>query len=119
MQRTGRFGRSDRLLRSQDFRRIQRGAQRVASRGFVILLVKNPVVPGRRLGITASRKVGNAVVRNRVKRRVREWFRRVRGSWPDGLDLVVIARKEAAALRGNEMWLELDRMMAKALGEPR
>ncbi len=36
---------------------------------------------------------------------------------PDGLDLVVIARKEAATLRGNEMWLELDRMMAKALGE--
>lgn len=50
-----------------------------------------------RLGLAVSRRVGSAVVRNHVKRRVREWFRRHRGPLA-GLDLVVIARPAAAAL---------------------
>ena len=51
-----------------------------------------------RLGITVSRRVGNAVVRNRLKRRVREWYRRERSALASGLDLVVIARPAAAKL---------------------
>jgi ribonuclease P protein component len=50
-----------------------------------------------RLGLAVSRRVGGAVVRNRVKRRVREWFRHRRGLLA-GLDLVVTARPAAAAL---------------------
>lgn len=45
-----------------------------------------------RLGITATRRVGNAAVRNRAKRLVREAFRATRDLWPDGIDLVVIVR---------------------------
>jgi ribonuclease P protein component len=48
-----------------------------------------------RLGITVSRKVGGAVVRNRVKRWVRDCFRRRRAEFPKGLDLVVVARPGA------------------------
>jgi ribonuclease P protein component len=63
-----------------------------------------------RLGITASRKVGNAVMRNRVKRRIREWFRRDGQSVLAGLDLVVIARPVAAALSGAGTFSELSRV---------
>jgi ribonuclease P protein component len=45
------------------------------------------------LGITASRKVGNAVVRARAKRLVREAFRATRELWPPGIDLVVIVKR--------------------------
>jgi len=46
-----------------------------------------------RLGITASRRVGNAVVRSRAKRLIREAFRATRDLWPAGIDLVVIVKR--------------------------
>lgn len=58
-----------------------------------------------------SRRVGNAVVRNRVKRRIREWFRRERGSIVPAFDLVVIARPPAAALSGSEMGVALSKQL--------
>jgi len=49
-----------------------------------------------RLGLTVSRRVGNAVTRNRIKRRLREAFRLGRHAWPTGLDLVVIVHPHEA-----------------------
>lgn len=49
-----------------------------------------------RLGVTVSRRVGGAVVRNRVKRLVREAYRRQKADFPVGTELVVVARPEAA-----------------------
>jgi len=100
---TGRFTRSDRLRASRDYRRVAARGRRLASREFVVLVAPGGPEPTDRvrLGITASRKVGNAVVRNRVKRAVREWFRSSRHSLAesnDGLDLVVIARRAAGEL---------------------
>jgi ribonuclease P protein component len=69
---------------------------------------------GSRLGITASRKVGNAVVRNRFKRRVREWFRSRRTEFESDLDLVVIARRSGSRLS----FQELDDRLSRLLGLP-
>jgi len=49
-----------------------------------------------RLGITVTRKVGDAVTRNRIKRLVREVFRQHRGRLPSGLDVVWVAKQQAA-----------------------
>ncbi|MCS5635975.1 MAG: ribonuclease P protein component [Myxococcota bacterium] len=106
---TGRFGRADRLLDSREFQRISREARRVASAEFVMLIGRSPSPGRRRLGISASRRVGNAVVRNRIKRAVREWFRRRRDQLPGDIDLVVIARRKAARMpRGSAVAEALD-----------
>lgn len=71
--------------------------------------------PGHaRLGLTVSRKVGNAVERNRVKRRVREWFRQEGHVLATGLDVVVIARREATTLPFAEVSQQLSALVERA-----
>jgi ribonuclease P protein component len=69
-----------------------------------------------RLGITASRRVGGAVVRNRAKRRIREWFRNspLRDAAP--VDLVVIVRPEGASCSSAVLGAELDDLARQVLG---
>lgn len=126
--KTGRFGRSDRLLDSRDFRRVLRQGRRRAHRDLVVVTAPKrefrsdsrslsstehtSVGAGSRLGITASRKVGNAVIRNRFKRRLRAWFRVRRDALPAEIDLVVIARRSGAQLS----LAELDDRLTVLLG---
>ena len=68
---------------------------RVSTPRFVLILSASaaPHASEPRLGITASRRVGNAVVRSRAKRLIREAFRATRQLWPPGIDLVVIVKR--------------------------
>ena len=89
---------------------MSRDAARAASRNFVVLAAWRPnelASEGARLGITVTRRVGKAVTRNRVKRQVRECFRRRRRLLDEGLDVVVIARGGAAELLTPEVEAEL------------
>lgn len=91
------FARSDRVLHRRDFLRAQSEGRRVHTPHFVLMAL--PVAGGRlRLGVTVSRRVGDAVCRNRVKRLVREVFRRNRVLFPPACDVVVVARAGAGAL---------------------
>lgn len=58
----------------------------------------NQRLPSTRLGVTVTRKVGGAVVRNRIKRLVREAFRKERHRFEDGFDMVWVAKREAAGV---------------------
>jgi ribonuclease P protein component len=82
-----------------EFERIQTSGERVETRHFVFVLAAQgePAVP--RLGITASRRIGNAVARNRAKRLVREAFRSTGDLWPGGVDVVVIVRRPLGELK--------------------
>src|SRR5271156_828541 len=94
------FAAADRLHRSAEFLRLQRNGVRFQSPHFVLYAGNLDIEPERsRLGVTVSRRIGNAAVRNRVKRRVRECFRKeLRARLPFGTSLVVIARGGAGAL---------------------
>jgi len=112
--RTGRFERADRLLSSGEFRRIGRLGKRLVTAYFVVLVATSEMAretEQRRLGITVSRRVGNAVVRNRIKRGVREWFRQNRKSLRDPIDLIVIGRKAASSLSAEEVGRILNEML--------
>ncbi len=64
------------------------------------------------MGLTVSRKVGNAVVRNSVKRRIREYFRKNKSLTPQ-IDLVVVAQKGSGSLSGEEVRRELYRAITE------
>lgn len=68
-----------------------------------------------RVGLTVSRRVGNAVQRNRVKRLLREVWRRNRGLLPEGLDMVLIAKRDARAATFAGL-VEQVRELARRLG---
>ena len=110
-----RLRRGDRLRERRDYQRVSRDGIRLNSQSFVLIVTpRRDADPGAtRLGITASRRVGPAVVRSFVKRRIREWFRRHRGDLPVSKDIVVIARASAASAASAALSTELSAGAAK------
>ena len=102
------LAKDERLLLRSEFKRASAAGARLRSPHFIVYLANNQL-GRRRLGITVSRKVGNAVVRNRVKRIVREYFRAARERLPDSRDYVVIARRGAGPMSLGEIGRELDK----------
>lgn len=88
-----RFGKAAHLRRRREFLAVKERGTRLHAGDYLILALPNEC--GRaRIGLTVSSKVGGAVVRNRVKRWLREAFRDIAGELP-AVDLVVIARSSA------------------------
>lgn len=92
-----RFPRKVRLRKSADFRRIQDHGRRVRQAHLLAMCLPGDA-SGSRFGITVSRKVGNAVVRNRVKRWLREAIRHERSQLAGSWSLVFIAHPSAATV---------------------
>src|SRR5829696_1585619 len=91
------FPRQRRIRKRAEFGTVFERGQRIHGRFFTFLLLPRSL-PGSRLGIVASRKIGGAVQRNRAKRLIREMFRtEVRLASPIAVDLVVIPRRELVA----------------------
>jgi ribonuclease P protein component len=99
------FPKAARVRRRREYLALGRSAHRRQTRHFVVLTESR--AGGSRLGITVSRKVGGAVVRNYVKRRVREVFRHDPRRLLPAHDIVVIAKPGAGALELREIADEL------------
>jgi ribonuclease P protein component len=103
------FPSSCRLRTSREYSRIWRQGRRCHTAHLIVIAASGST--GCRLGITVSRKVGNAVCRNRLKRWLREYFRRHRAEFGAATDLSVVVKPGAALLDH----ADIDRQLQEAL----
>lgn len=106
---TARFSKAARLRHRQDFLRAQAQGERLHTRHFGLVLAPMAAASPR-LGLVVTRRLGKAVKRNRVKRLLREFFRRHQTELP-AVDLVIMAKKGAAALGYHQVEEELGRLL--------
>jgi ribonuclease P protein component len=106
------FPRSSRLRKRRDYLAVQSAGIAVHTRLFILLVKRDGA---GRVGITVSKKIGNSVTRNRVKRLVREAVRQWGETpWvPAGRDVVVVAKRSAAGASLDEIARELARHRQK------
>ena len=104
--------RDARVRRAGDFAALRHASGRLGGRCFSVRYRPNGMDHAR-LGLAISKRVSKrAVDRNRIKRLVRESFRRARTQMP-AIDLVVMAREAAAGVPGAELLAELDALWRK------
>lgn len=106
--------RPSRLRRNEDFQRARREGRSWASPWVVLVAAANDL-DHTRFGFAVGKKIGRAVVRNRVKRRLREVVRLHRQTIPPGWDIILIAR---TALQ-DVSFEQLDRAVTQLLGRAR
>lgn len=85
------------LKNNRDFQNVYKNGESFANKYLVMYVLENGTGCNR-LGISVSKKVGNSVVRHRVKRLIKESYRLHEGIFNSGLDIVVIARQGAATV---------------------
>jgi ribonuclease P protein component len=109
-----RLRREQRLRSPRDFQRVRAQGKRVSG-GLLSLGYVAQAEPGwTRFGLSVSRRVGGAVVRNRVKRRLREIVRRKLADIAPGFDLVITARAGAADARIEALDQETRTLLSRA-----
>jgi ribonuclease P protein component len=111
--RAGRPSRENRVRKRAEFLSIQQGGVRVSGDRLVFVLKRREPGQPLRLGITASRKIGGAVQRNRARRLIREAFRALFAELPAALDLVVIVRRPLGASKLADVLGELQRALPR------
>ena len=107
---TEKFRKTARLRKRPEFLSLSRSGKKIHSADFIIIS-RRSLEKQTRLGVTVSGKVGNAVVRNRIKRLVREHFRRNRQRIAPPSDVLVIARPGAKACSFERVGKELDKAL--------
>ncbi len=93
---------TDSLKKNYEFRRLY-GKGRSAATPLLVVYCRRGRSGGNRLGITVSNKIGNAVVRNRVRRRLREIYRLAEPRFKRGREIVVVARTRSVGAEYREL----------------
>lgn len=103
-----------RLRNREDFSRVYRAGRSFANGQFVVYWSKQPTVEPFRCGISASKKIGNAVVRNHMRRRVKEIVRHFEPIIVANIDFVIIVRKPAVSMSYKQLEGSIRHVLKKA-----
>jgi ribonuclease P protein component len=106
------FSKNERIRKRKDYLTIYQQGTRGYSEHFITITKKNPLGV-QRLGITVSKKVGNAVKRNRIKRLLREFFRLNKSRLSNSQDILIMAKKGIPAFRYQDICKELEGILFK------
>jgi ribonuclease P protein component len=107
-----RFTKRDRLLKRSDFLKIALNGTKVYNKHFVLIYSSNEKRESR-LGITVTKRVGKSVMRNRIKRYCREFFRLNRCIISGKRDINIIAKKNVLSLDSKQMFQTLENIFKK------
>lgn len=110
------FRPADKIRKRPEYLSIYQHGTRTYAQHFTIVAQKNDLGYGR-LGITVSKKVGNAVCRNRVKRLIREFFRLNKTRLIASRDIVVIGKKGMPRLSYQDVCKELAVLVSNRVNE--
>jgi len=100
------------IKRNNDFRRVYSKGKYASSDSLVLYYIKRRADTVR-IGITTSKKVGKSVVRNRMRRLVRENIRYIYGQLAPGMDLVIVVRKADPSADFHSIGKELRYLLKK------
>lgn len=109
------FKKAHRILKRSEFLRLSEKNRKVQNQYFVALF-DTSTTGETRLGITVTKRVGNAVARNRLKRYVREYYRRHRNDILKETDINIIVKKRASDIPAKEAQMSLQDLFCK-IGE--
>lgn len=102
-----------RVKNSKEFQSILKSGKSFANREFVMYYTEKPGQEHFRIGISVGKKLGNAVVRNRVKRCVREAFLQLENSVIAEVDIIIIARNPALNMNVHEIKKSLVHLLSR------
>ena len=114
------FPKCVRLLRSRQYQVVYEKGKRIQGANLQLFFALNDL-KSPRFGISVGRRLGNAVRRNLLKRRIREALRLLKASIPYGVDVVVHPKTSAGRLGSRATFLEINRLLeqlTRALGTP-
>lgn len=93
---------------NRDFLALYKKGRFTASK-YTVIYIRPNGRPFNRLGITAGKKVGNAVCRNRAKRLIRHAYREAEVKLPVGMDIVIVARSAICSIKSQELCEYMDK----------
>ena len=103
-------------MRSADFRRVYDQGSRYSGPLFAAFYVRRPDCLGPKVGFTVPRAIGKAVVRNRIKRRVREAIRLRLDQLSSACEVVINPRRKALDATFPEIEREVEKLLARCAG---
>lgn len=103
-----------RLRKREDFSKVFKHGKAAANHQLVVYFKPSSDAESFRVGISASKKIGNAVVRNTMRRRLKEILRTMEGRISKNVDIVVIVRKPAVDLEFEQLKRSVQHVLKRA-----